>query len=73
MKQLQDSDKMPSLSRFKDSGAHQGKPMEKVPASYLHFLWTEFNKKDQVDTCPIADYINRNMMALQKEYSNGIW
>lgn len=62
--QLGDTDPMPF-------GKHKGQPMELVPASYLHWLWTQGKEHDQV--CPVADYIRRNLNALQKEYSNGIW
>ena len=72
MKQLTDLDKMPSLSKYKPSGEHQGKPMQDVPASYLHFLWTEFGKEHDKQ-CPVADYIRRNIGALAKEHPDGIW
>jgi uncharacterized protein (DUF3820 family) len=53
-------------------GKYKGKPMQDVPASYLHWLWTE-GLKDQVATHPVAAYINQNLHALKKEYANGIW
>lgn len=61
---LADSDPMPF-------GAHKGKPMQDVPASYLHWLWSSGKKDDK--TCPVADYIRRNLDALQQEYPDGIW
>jgi hypothetical protein len=69
MKQLTDLDEMP----FGKYAARFTKvPMQDVPASYLHWLWT--NGKDQeTKTCPVADYIERNLNALKKEYPNGIW
>jgi hypothetical protein len=39
MIQLQDTDKMPW-------GKYKGTPMQDVPASYLHWLWT--NERDPV-------------------------
>lgn len=63
---LTDQDKMPW-------GKYAGAKMEDVPAKYLHWLWTEGEKKEEVDTCPVADYIKRNQCALSKEYYNGIW
>lgn len=65
MKQLQDTDKMPF-------GKHMGTPMQDVPASYLHWLWAA-GKKKEVKTCPVADYIQRNIDHLKKEHPDGIW
>ena len=65
MTQLQDTDKMPW-------GKHKGLIMQEVPASYLCWLWNE-GKSTEVETCPVAEYINRNMNSLTKEYPNGIW
>ena len=64
MKQLKDTDKM-------TFGKHKGVPMQDVPASYLHWLWSGGMEHDAVS--PVADYIRRNMHALQSEYSDGIW
>ncbi len=64
MKQeLQDNDPMPF-------GKYKGDPMEKVPASYLHWLWTNGKSKE---SDPVADYIRRNLSALAQEYKDGIW
>lgn len=52
-------------------GKHKGKPMQDVPASYLHWLWTKGKREDR--TCPVADYIRRNISALQQEYKDGVW
>lgn len=53
-------------------GKHMGIPMQDVPASYLFWLWTsqgmEHNKVD-----PVACYIRKNLDALKREYSDGIW
>ena len=62
--QLDDLDPMPF-------GQHRGQPMQNVPASYLHFLWT--NGKQHNYVCPVADYIRRNLHALMSEYKDGIW
>ena len=63
--ELQDTDPMPF-------GKYKGTPMQDVPASYLHWLWSN-GKKNEVKTCDVADYINRNLAALQKEHPDGIW
>lgn len=64
MTELQDTDLMPF-------GKHRGEPMQDVPANYLHYLWTNGKKEDR--RCPVADYIRRNISALQQKYKNGIW
>lgn len=64
MKELKDTDKMPF-------GMHRGVPMQDVPAGYFHWLWTDGKKHDK--TCPVADYIRRNLDSLKKEYPDGIW
>jgi len=64
MQKLSDTDKMPF-------GKHTGAPMQDVPASYLHWLWSNGKKEDKL--CPVADYIRCNMHALQSEHSDGIW
>jgi hypothetical protein len=65
---LQDTDRMPW-------GKYKGNVMQVVPASYLHWLWTNerdpMKLKAKVD--PVAAYIERNMAALQQEYPDGIW
>jgi len=65
MQEIQDTDHMPF-------GKYKGKLMQDVPASYLHWLWTN-GKASETKTDPVAAYIGRNMQALQKEYPNGIW
>lgn len=62
--ELKDTDPMPW-------GKHKGAQMQDVPASYLHWLWTEGKKND--DRCPVADYIRRNLTVLQAEHQDGIW
>jgi hypothetical protein len=52
-------------------GKYKGQPMQDVPARYLHWLWT--NGKEHDKQCPVADYIRRNLSALQEEYKDGIW
>lgn len=68
MIKLSDLDKMPF-------GKHKGTAMQDVPASYLHWLWT--NDADpmrhKVATDPVADYIQRNMDALKDELPDAIW
>ena len=68
MNLLQDIDKMPW-------GKYKGTSMQDVPASYFHWLWTNekdpMSRKAQVDQ--VAAYIERNMPALKKEHTDGIW
>jgi len=45
--------------------------MQEVPASYYHYLWTHGLKEDKSSL--VADYIRRNLLALKKEHSDGIW
>ena len=52
-------------------GKHKGEPMEKVPASYLHYLWSNGMKDDRRSA--VANYIRRNLAALAKEHKDGIW
>ncbi len=63
-KELTDEDRMPF-------GKYKGQRMSDVPASYLHWLWTNGKEADQV--CPVADYIRRNLDALKMEHKDGIW
>ena len=63
-KPLTDTDPMPF-------GKHKGKPMQDVPAAYLHWLWNNVAKSDQQSN--VADYIRKNLDALKKEYPDGIW
>lgn len=61
---LQDIDPMPF-------GKHKGIPMQDVPASYFHYLWSNGLRLDR--NSPVADYIRRNLTALKKEHPDGIW
>lgn len=69
MTQLEDTDMMP----FGKYGPDKGDPrmMQDVPASYLHWLWTNGKENDRL--CPVADYIRRNLHALEKDHPDGIW
>ncbi|HMP91128.1 MAG TPA: hypothetical protein PJ991_13070 [Kiritimatiellia bacterium] len=74
MKELQDSDPMP-WGKYGPPPKGIGARMENVPASYFHWLWNhedgpmlKFNKQSEV-----ADYILRNLAALQQELPNAIW
>lgn len=58
-------------------GKHKGIPMQDVPASYLHFLWTEWATHG-VNQCEgsklaVGNYIRENIHALSKEYPDGEW
>lgn len=63
-KRLEDLDPMP-FGKFK------GNLMQDVPASYLHWLWSNGLKEDK--RSPVADYIRRNLAALKQEFADGIW
>lgn len=52
-------------------GKHRGEPMQDVPASYFHYLWTNGKREDKL--CPVADYIRRNLEALKLEHKDGLW
>ena len=51
-------------------GKHKGTPMQDVPASYFHWLWTEIQHDK---SSPVGDYIRRNLNALRKELPDAIW
>lgn len=65
---LTDSDPMPF-------GDHTRTPMSKVPARYLHWLWTNGLKDDpgHGDRARVHGYIQHNLSALKKEHPDGIW
>lgn len=65
MRELQDTDPMPF-------GIHKGKPMQDVPANYLFHLWTKLGFENN-HFSDVADYISRNLSALESEYPDGIW
>lgn len=52
-------------------GKYKGERMEDVPASYLHWLWT--NGKEHDKLCPVAGYIRENLTHLEREHPDGIW
>jgi DNA polymerase-3 subunit epsilon len=62
---LSDTDKMPF-------GKYKGQPMQDVPASYLHWLWTQQGMEHDKQSA-VADYIRRNKGILETEYPDGIW
>lgn len=51
-------------------GKHKGVPMQDVPASYLHWLWSN-GKEHEHD--PVAEYIRKNLDVLKSEHPDGIW
>lgn len=60
---VKDTDPMPF-------GQYKGKPMQDVPARYLHYLWTNgLKEKDD----PVSSYIRERLDALKLEYPDGIW
>ncbi len=56
-------------------GKYRGQPMEDVPASYLHWLWTQkdFSCSAEPKKKAVAEYIRANRAALEKEYPDAIW
>lgn len=57
-------------------GFHKDKPMEKVPAAYLLWMWEDFmhdrSACRNVGTVAVHDYVKENFSALEKEYPNQI-
>lgn len=55
----------------------EGLSMAEVPAEYLHWLWREsgFANFGRLvgDSGSVADYIRRNLVALENEYPIGAW
>jgi uncharacterized protein (DUF3820 family) len=49
-------------------GEHKGQPMEKVPASYFHWLWHQ-----GCNHVAVKEYIRNNMDALMEEDPDKIW
>lgn len=50
-------------------GKHKGELLQDVPASYLHWLWTQSPLSD----IKLYNYIHNNRDALKKEYPDGVW
>jgi uncharacterized protein (DUF3820 family) len=65
MKELSDTDPMPF-------GKYKGTPMQDVPASYFHWLWTKGGMSHD-KLSDVAQYMRRNLSALKQEYPDGIW
>jgi uncharacterized protein (DUF3820 family) len=53
-------------------GKYKGVPMQDIPASYLHYLWTKGMKKE-VGKNSVADYINKSLNSLKLEDKDLIW
>lgn len=49
-------------------GKHSGEAMQDVPASYLHWLWT-----NDCSNIPVRRYIQKNIVVLKDEFPDGIW
>jgi len=63
-------------------GMHKGTPMQDVPASYYHWLWTECGYREHYrnvavsnnpNTGPVARYIYKSLEALEQEKPDLIW
>lgn len=52
-------------------GAHNGKQLKDVPASYFHWLWINGRKRDH-GTGGLGNYI-RSRLPAKKEFPDGIW
>lgn len=71
LKQLEDLDWMP-FGKYYVSRT----PMQEVPASYLHYLWTHGIKVDLQMNTPqgkVARYIQKHLSHLKQEHPDGIW
>lgn len=67
MNELADTSPMPF-------GAHRGKLMQDVPASYFHHLHTTgIHDGTRPDQKAVSAYIKANLSALQQEHKDGIW
>ncbi len=52
-----------------DFGKYKNEMLQDVPASYLHWLWTQRPISDK----RLEAYIKANITALKKEHPDGIW
>jgi uncharacterized protein (DUF3820 family) len=59
---FKDDDKMP-FGKYKDE------LLSDVPASYLHWWYTNTDKSN----IKLKNYIENNLDALKQEYKDGIW
>jgi len=50
-------------------GKYKGKPLQDVPASYLHWWYTQTNRSDT----SLKLYIEESLDALKEEYPDGVW
>ena len=57
-----DTDEMPF-------GMYKGRPLQDVPATYLHYLWT----KKPLSDYRLENYIHNSMDELRKECPDKIW
>jgi uncharacterized protein (DUF3820 family) len=68
---MPNEDKKPA---YKDTdlmnfGKFKNVALQDVPASYLHWWYTETDKRD----IRLRNYIENNLDALKEEYPDGIW
>lgn len=67
MTELTDASPMPF-------GQWKGKPMQEIPARYLHYLHTTGIHDDRrPDRAAVSAYIKTNLSALRDEHKDGIW
>lgn len=50
-------------------GRYSGERLQDVPASYLHWVWTQKPLSDR----RLEDYIRKNLHHLKIEHPDGIW
>jgi uncharacterized protein (DUF3820 family) len=54
-------------------GMYRGKPMQDVPVSYLHYLYTKPSTYLGGDMLAVREYIERSLDALKMENRDLIW
>jgi len=67
---LRDTDGMP-FGKYGPKPRGSGLTMKEVPASYLHYLWTNGLEHDRQSN--VGNYIRTHLEALKKEHPDGIW
>ena len=54
-------------------GKHKNRPMQDVPATYLHFLWHLGGLRNETKTNNVAAYIAKSLSALRQETPDLLW
>ncbi len=50
-------------------GKHKGEPLQDVPASYLHYLWSQ----KPISDLKLENYIHNSLSALKEELPDALW